>query len=96
MIDVYADWCIYCVQLEQRTFTDPEVQNTLAEAMLLRADVTAMNDDHRALMQRLEVYLPPAIIFYGPDGEENRDARVLGFLEADPFIDRARAGLTGG
>jgi thiol:disulfide interchange protein DsbD len=45
-------------------------------------------------MQRLEVYLPPAIIFYGPAGQENRDARVLGFLEADPFIARARAGLS--
>jgi thiol:disulfide interchange protein DsbD len=94
MIDIYADWCVYCVQLEQRTFTDPRVQDAVAEAMLLRADVTAMNDDHRALMQRLEVYLPPAIIFYGPDGQENRDARVLGFLDADPFIARARAGLS--
>jgi thiol:disulfide interchange protein DsbD len=45
-------------------------------------------------MRRLEVYLPPAIIFYGPDGQENRDARVLGFLDADPFIARARAGLS--
>ncbi|TQF00020.1 MAG: protein-disulfide reductase DsbD [Spiribacter salinus] len=94
MIDIYADWCVYCVQLEQRTFTDPRVQEAVAKAMLLRADVTAMNDNHRALMQRLEVYLPPAIIFYGPDGQENRDARVLGFLDADPFIARARAGLS--
>ncbi len=95
MVDVYADWCIYCVQLEQRTFTDPAVQDAVAEAMLLRADVTDMNADHRALMSRLDVYLPPAIIFYGPQGRENRDARVVGFLGPEAFIARARQGLAG-
>ena len=95
MVDVYADWCVYCVQLEQRTFTDPAVQDAVAEAMLLRADVTDMNADHRALMARLDVYLPPAIIFYGPAGRENRDVRVVGFLGPEAFIARARQGLSG-
>lgn len=93
MIDIYADWCIYCVQLEERTFTDPSVQEAVADAVLLRADVTDMTAGHRALMSRLDVYLPPAVIFYGPGGEERRDARVVGFLRPMPFIDRARQGL---
>jgi len=93
MIDVYADWCIYCVQLEERTFTDPAVQDAVADAMRLRADVTDMAPRHRALMSRLDVYLPPAIIFYGPGGDERRDARVAGFLRPQPFIERARRGL---
>ncbi len=95
MIDIYADWCIYCVQLEERTFTDPAVQDTVADAMRLRADVTDMAPRHRALMDRLDVYLPPAIIFYGPQGNERRDARVVGFLRPQPFIERARRGLAG-
>ncbi|MEX0449098.1 protein-disulfide reductase DsbD [Spiribacter sp. 221] len=95
MVDIYADWCVYCVQLEQRTFTNPAVQDAVAEAMLLRADVTDMNAEHRALMSRLDVYLPPAIIFYGPEGRENREARVVGFLGPEAFIDRARQGLSG-
>jgi len=64
--------------------------------MLLRADVTAMNDDHRALLRRLEVYLPPAIIFYDVHGQENRDVRVVGFVDAEEFVQRARFGLGGG
>ncbi|MEX0431350.1 protein-disulfide reductase DsbD [Spiribacter insolitus] len=95
MVDIYADWCVYCVQLEQRTFTDSAVQDAVAEAMLLRADVTDMNAEHRALMSRLDVYLPPAIVFYGPQGRENRDARVVGFLGPEAFIARARQGLAG-
>ena len=95
MVDVYADWCVYCVQLEQRTFTDPAVQEAVAAAMLLRADVTDMSPEHRALMARLDVYLPPAILFYGPDGRERRSARVVSFLDAEAFIARARQGLAG-
>lgn len=95
MVDIYADWCIYCVQLEERTFTDPGVQAAVADALLLRADVTDMTAEHRALMRRLDVYLPPAIIFYDGRGNERRDARVLGFLRPEPFIERARQGLGG-
>jgi len=96
MVDVYADWCVYCIQLERRTLTDPQVHEAVADAMLLRADVTAMNEDHRALLRRLEVYLPPAIIFYDVDGQENRDVRVVGFVDAEEFVQRARFGLGGG
>ncbi|AUB79256.1 cytochrome C biogenesis protein [Spiribacter roseus] len=95
MIDIYADWCVYCVQLEERTFTDPAVQDAVADAVRLRADVTDMAPRHRRLMDRLDVYLPPAIIFYGPEGNERRDARVVGFLRPQPFIERARSGLAG-
>jgi len=95
LLDVYADWCVYCVQLDERTFSDDRVRATLADAILLRADVTAMNPDHRELLERLQVYLPPAVIFYGPDGRERRDERVVGFLGPERFIERARSGLYG-
>jgi len=93
MVDIYADWCIYCIQLEQRTLTDPGVQQALASALLLRADITDMTAEHRALIRELGVYLPPAILFYGPNGQENRGLRVVSFIRAPEFIQRAQAGL---
>ncbi|PWG64911.1 protein-disulfide reductase DsbD [Sediminicurvatus halobius] len=95
LLDVYADWCVYCVQLDERTFTDAGVRETLADAILLRADVTAMTPAHRELLEALQVYLPPAVIFYGPDGRERREQRVVGFLGPERFIERARSGLYG-
>lgn len=93
MVDVYADWCVYCVQLEQRTFTDPRVHEAVADAVLLRIDVTAMNDNDKAILRALDVYLPPAIIFFDADGNETPNTRVVSFLNAERFIDRARSGL---
>ena len=93
MLDIYADWCIYCIQIEQRTLTEPGVQQALASALLLRADVTDMTDAHRELMRELNVYLPPAILFYGADGQEARSQRVVSFIKAPEFITRAKAGF---
>lgn len=93
MVDIYADWCIYCVQLEQRTFTDPRVHEAVADAVLLRIDVTAMNDDHRAILRALDVYLPPAILFFDQNGNETPNTRVVSFLNAERFIERAQTGL---
>lgn len=93
MLDIYAGWCIYCIQIEQRTLTEPGVQQALASALLLRADVTDMTDAHRELMRELNVYLPPAILFYGADGQEARSQRVVSFIKAPEFITRAKAGF---
>lgn len=93
MVDIYADWCIYCVQLERRTFTDPRVHEAVADAVLLRVDVTAMNDDDRAILRALDVYLPPAILFFDQNGNETPNTRVVSFLNAERFIERAQTGL---
>lgn len=93
---MYADWCAYCVQLDERTFSDPRVQQLLSRAVRLRADVTAMNSNQKALLQRLEVFLPPAVMFFGPDGHERRELRVVGFLDPAAFLQRAQLALFGG
>lgn len=41
MLDLYADWCVACKEFEKYTFSDPQVQKTLADTVLLQANVTA-------------------------------------------------------
>jgi thiol:disulfide interchange protein DsbD len=96
MLDVYADWCVYCVKFDEETFSDPTVSRLLADAVLLRADVTANDAADKALMRRLGVYLPPAIIFYDSAGRELSELRVVGFLGPEEFAERARVALYGG
>lgn len=93
VVDVSAEWCVYCVQLEERTFPDDEVREVLDDVVRLRADVTAMSAEHREMLQDLGVFLPPAVLFYGRDGEEREAYRIAGFMEAGEFADHARAAL---
>jgi thiol:disulfide interchange protein DsbD len=94
MLDFYADWCVSCKEMEKYTFPDPGVQSALANAVLLQADVTANDDDDQALMNRFEIYGPPTIAFYGADGIERKNFRLVGFSPAERFRDHVQAAFT--
>jgi thioredoxin:protein disulfide reductase len=85
MLDFYADWCVSCKEMEKYTFTDPAVQATLKNVLLLRANVTANDTDDQALLKRFGIYGPPTIAFYGSDGHERAPYRVVGFMKAPEF-----------
>jgi len=90
MLDFYADWCVDCKRMERYTFPRPEVQAALEGKVLLKADVTANDAEDRALMNRFGIFGPPAILFFGPDGNESRAYRVLGFVPAERFAEHVR------
>ena len=91
MLDFYADWCVSCKEMERYTFTDPGVQAEFARALLLQADVTANDDADQALLKRFGILGPPTIVFFGADGRERSEYRIVGFKPADEF----RAHLAG-
>ncbi len=85
MLDFYADWCVSCKEMEKYTFTDPRVADTLADTVLLQADVTANDDTDQALLKHMGIYGPPTIAFFGLDGLERKAYRVVGFMPAENF-----------
>ena len=93
MLDFYADWCTYCLKMEDYTFSDPGVQQALAGVTLLQADVTANDAEDLALLNHFNLFAPPAILFFGADGEERGDSRLVGFMGADEFRAYAQAAL---
>ncbi len=85
MLDFYADWCVSCKEFEKYTFADPSVVAALEGILTLQADVTANDDEDQALLKRFQLIGPPAILFYGADGQERRGYRLVGFEEAEKF-----------
>ena len=85
MLDFYADWCISCKEMEAYTFTDAKVKQALADVVLLQADVTNNNADDLALLAKFNLIGPPAILFFGADGKESSQHRVIGFQDAETF-----------
>ena len=85
MLDLYADWCVACKEIDKYTFTSPQVQNALANTLLLQADVTQNSPEQAALLKRLNVLGLPTILFFGPDGKELPQSRVTGFMDALQF-----------
>ena len=86
MLDFYADWCTSCKEMELLTFSDPAVQASLKEAVLLQADVTANTLEDLALLQRFNLFGPPGIIFFNRTGQEIKPIRVIGYENAPKFL----------
>lgn len=94
MLDFYADWCVSCKEMEKYTFSDSDVISALSNTVLLQADVTANDDTDKALLQEhFGLPGPPAIIFYGADGQERKAFRVVGFKPADEFAEHVRRAI---
>lgn len=85
-LDFYADWCVDCVRLDRTTFQDPRVIRAMGDVHLLKADVTDNTSEHRDLMRQFNLFGPPAMIFYDRDGNELRNYRNVGYLNADRFL----------
>lgn len=93
LFDFYADWCTDCKRLERQTFADPAVQAVLANSVLLQADVTDNDSIDKDLQQQLQVFGPPSILFFGCDGVEKRNFRLVGFMAAPQFVTHASNAL---
>jgi thiol:disulfide interchange protein DsbD len=84
-LDFYADWCVDCVRMDRRTFPDPAVAERLDDFTLLKADITAYNDEHKAMLREFDLIGPPAYLFF-VDGEELKEYRMFGFLAPEEFL----------
>lgn len=85
MLYFYADWCVSCKEMEAFTFTKASVHQALDGVVLLKADVTPNDEQDSALYKHFGIIGPPSIMFFGSDGVEHKNYRVVGFMPADDF-----------
>ncbi len=85
MLDFYADWCVSCKEMDRLTFSDASVQSKLKNAQILQADVTANDSEDKLLLQRFQIFGPPATLFFDAQGKELTDLRVTGYQDAAQF-----------
>ncbi len=91
LIDFYADWCIPCLELERTTYTDPRVIAESERFVRLKADLTHYDSpESEALRERFAIAGVPTVLFLDRGGEEVVEARVVGYLRADHFLERLR------
>ncbi|CAN7705911.1 protein-disulfide reductase DsbD [Pseudomonas sp. LjRoot277] len=88
LLDWYADWCISCKVIEHEVLKDAKVVERLKDYRLIRFDITASNAEQRALLDRYKLFGPPALMFFGKDGVEHADVRVIGEINATDFAER--------
>lgn len=86
MIDVYADWCISCKVMERTVLSDARVREALAGHQLIKLDVTENTADTQSLLERYDLFGPPAYLFFDAQGVEQTSSRIMGEMKVDAFL----------
>ncbi|HQY20356.1 MAG TPA: cytochrome c biogenesis protein CcdA [Ignavibacteria bacterium] len=82
MIDFYADWCAQCKELDEYTYTDPEVAELSKNFNNIKVDLTKENTE---ISDKFDIKGLPVVIFMNADGEEIKELRVTGFENPEEF-----------
>ncbi len=90
MVDLTADWCVSCKEMEHKTFPDPQVIAAYEPFTLLRIDLTENDDDDQAILRYFDAYGPPVYAFFDRDGQRRDEYEKIGFFDADDFSAHAR------
>ncbi|MDQ7049882.1 MAG: protein-disulfide reductase DsbD [Enterobacterales bacterium] len=94
MFDFFAESCTACYEFEEKVFSHPMVIATLSNTILIQADVTANDEQDKALMKHFSVKGLPSILLFDKNGFEDHRLRAIGFEEAEVFVQRLEAAFT--
>jgi thiol:disulfide interchange protein DsbD len=87
VLDFYADWCLPCKELDEKTFSQPDVAAHLSDFRLFKVNLTSGDAAVDALRARYGVVGVPTVIFYN-GGKEVAGARLTGFENASALLQR--------
>lgn len=85
LVDFTADWCSSCQSIERKIFANSEINKKLQKLLLIKVDITEYNDENKKLMQKLQVFNPPTLLFFNKDKQELKAIRITGEITPDKF-----------
>lgn len=89
MVYITATWCLPCTELKEFTFSNEAVIAATQGITALKADATDRMPE--GLSEKYSIVGVPTILFFGRDGNERADLRLVGFEAPTDFVKRVEA-----
>lgn len=89
IVDLYADWCVSCIEMEQNVFVQPDVSAQLQQAVRLKLDITSTTGEHLQWMEKYQIVGPPAYLLWSADGQQQ--PTIVGARSAAEFLSALQA-----
>lgn len=86
LVDIFALWCVACRELEQKTFPAPEVQARFKDMLLLRLNVTEINETNSEILEQYAITGMPTLLLFTKTGQEAPELRITGFVDAEHMV----------
>lgn len=80
MMDFYADWCLACVELDEKTYNQPGILSRSKEFVSLKMDFTRQNDWTQEMTKKYGIKGLPTVVFLTSQGVEVE--RFFGYRNA--------------
>ncbi len=84
LVDVTADWCVSCRIMERELFSGQDIKG-LAGWTRVKLDVTNSDENSKEVLTKLNLFGPPALIFYKQGQEAGRvvgETKAAGLAQA--------------
>ena len=89
LVDFYADWCLPCKELDEKTFSDAAVATELNRFTRIKADLTNDRDPEvQKLTKEYAIVGVPTLVFIDASGHEIASQRLTGFEPPKQFLAR--------
>jgi thioredoxin:protein disulfide reductase len=89
IVDFTASWCVPCIELDHKTFSDARVREALSRRTLFKADMTrTASPETVALAEKHRILGVPTVVFLDAAGKELEELRLVGFEGPDEFLKR--------
>ncbi len=85
MVDVYADWCISCKEMERKVLSNPKVTAKLAHYQWVKMDITQQTKAQVNWLKQQQLFGPPSFLFFA-NGQEIDASRIIGEQSLDAFL----------
>ncbi|MCH7828045.1 MAG: thioredoxin fold domain-containing protein [Bacteroidetes bacterium] len=84
LIDIYADWCIPCKELDHFTFSDPRVVEISKKFDNYKADMThTLSPEVEKIRTKYKIIGVPTLLLINSEGDEVK--RITGFVPPEEF-----------
>lgn len=86
VIDLKADWCAACIEMEKVTFKNPDVQKALEDFEFLAIDVTHLDAEKSAILKKYKVLGLPTILIFDSKGNWLEQLTVTQFMSPKEML----------
>ena len=90
VIDFFADWCLACHELEEKTFSKSEIQQAMESFTKLRFDATKETPIFTALRKKYKIMGLPTLLFINSKGQWLEKETLTQFENPEDFLKRLK------
>ena len=91
ILDVYADWCLPCKELDARVFRDQEVVQLSKHFAMLRLDLTNRHPQQDEILHQYQIRGVPTMLFFNNKGIEEKALRIESIVSSREFLNKMEA-----